>query len=287
MSIMSDSNLLHPEYIDSMPFIGDFVAEKLERLARTESSHSSLGLPDISVVIRTLNEAGPLEELFEDIEAQKIGSDVQVIVVDNESTDGTPELAREFGATVRTIPRGEFTYPKSMNFGVEAADNKVVYLTVGHVLLSNKLLLSAAARSFLDGSTGAVYGTSLLSGKASTPERMLSIPFARSMSQRLVKKTGMGVMGATSAAIRKDVWQELGKFDERYESGGEDSAMAGRIIASGLDVMELPLLSAHHSHGLGWTDTAKQWLHWARTARGPIPLSRGVLAARRPDIDFS
>ncbi len=56
----------------------------------------------ISVIIPTLNEAGPLPGLLAGLTAQ--GGDHQIIVADGGSGDGTPEIARGLGALV--IPAG-------------------------------------------------------------------------------------------------------------------------------------------------------------------------------------
>jgi dolichol-phosphate mannosyltransferase len=54
--------------------------------------------PEISVIIPARNEAGNLRALLEEIEAKLVlpGLNAEVVVVDDGSTDGTPELLREF-----------------------------------------------------------------------------------------------------------------------------------------------------------------------------------------------
>lgn len=62
------------------------------------------GPPALSVVVPTLDEAGPLPRLLGELQA--LGPDVEVLVVDGGSTDGTRELARAGGATVLRRPPG-------------------------------------------------------------------------------------------------------------------------------------------------------------------------------------
>lgn len=138
--------ILHPELFDSIPMTGVLTKQFIASNASKISSQSTLGLPEVSIVIRTLNEREGLEGLFEDLGNQAFGSDSQVVVVDNESTDGTPEVAKTFGATLITIPRNEFTYPKSMNLGMEASDNNAVLLTVGHARLTTTRLVHAVKK---------------------------------------------------------------------------------------------------------------------------------------------
>jgi len=78
--------------------------------------------PTISVIVRTMNEKERLAELLPAIRSQDYFYQVvEVIVVDNESTDGTAELALQNGAKLITIRRDDFSFPVSLNKGAEAA----------------------------------------------------------------------------------------------------------------------------------------------------------------------
>lgn len=54
------------------------------------------------------------------------------MVVGNEAADHTRAIAKDYGAEVVTLPRGEFTYPRSMNLAMQAASHDAVFLTVAH-----------------------------------------------------------------------------------------------------------------------------------------------------------
>jgi len=91
--------------------------------------------PTISVIIRTLNERERLAELLSVIRSQDYFHQiVDVIVVDNESADGTPKLALQNGAKLITIKRDDFSYPVSLNKGAEVASGEILVYLVGHAL---------------------------------------------------------------------------------------------------------------------------------------------------------
>lgn len=281
------SELLHPELLEHAPR-GKHVARKLEVMARQiKAAYNGGKEPGVSVVIRTLNEINGLRALLHDIYAQDYTGDIEIIVVDNESTDGTPELARELGAEVVTLPRAEFTYPRSMNAGVEAAKHDLVWLTVGHALPSTKQLLRAGSRWFKDPAVGGAYHIPMLpSANASWLEKgFLLANSALFKTIPNVKKAGLGVMAATSAMIAKPIWQELGRFDERYESGGEDTALAGSMIAAGYRVVREPGLSAHHSHGSGLIKAVRKHHEYMQTVKGPVPLRREAIKDTHPHLN--
>lgn len=278
-------HLLHPELIDSMPVGARFTAHLLNKRAGETLVDEPANDPNLSVVIRTLNVAARLEQLFEDIHHQLYSSEVEVIVVDTESTDSTRQVAGYYGAEVVTLPRGEFTYPKSINLGVEASSHDTVFITVGHVLLSNVYSLHAGARHFNYDTVAGTFGTVLPNDNASYIEKLetLGNVWASGPPQK-IKKATMGVLAATGAMIAKPAWQELGRFDERYEYGGEDTALAGLMLKNGYDVIREVALTVHHSHGLSMVDYFKQGMHRSKNLKGPRSFDRQDLLARRPDI---
>src|SRR5437588_498345 len=98
-----------------------------------ESGYSTMGAgqqKDISLVIRTRNERDNLAHLLELIQEQTIQP--QIVVVDNESNDGTRQLAVEHGATVVDIETNQFTYPKASNLGVSRADGELIVMMSAH-----------------------------------------------------------------------------------------------------------------------------------------------------------
>jgi glycosyltransferase involved in cell wall biosynthesis len=281
------SHLLHPEYIESIPVLGMSTADLLDDYARTEAIRRSYD-GGVTVAVRTLNEGDSLQSLLSDVVAQQFAGEIELVVIDNNSTDHTRDIARDFGAEIVRLPREEFSYPRSMNLGVEAASFDSVFLTVGHANLSNDQLLRAGTCYFNQPGTEVVgvFAHALPGANASRTELLLALGNKSLLKRQQVVKGGLGVLAATGAMISKSAWRELGTFDERYQTGGEDGAMAKAMLSAGYKLIDEPLLSVHHTHGLGPIDTAKQWRHWFKTAQ-PQALDLNELAKRRPDLDFS
>jgi cellulose synthase/poly-beta-1,6-N-acetylglucosamine synthase-like glycosyltransferase len=283
-----DSYLLHPGMLESVPFGNTLTAKLLNKRVNETLADDPKDDPSISVVIRAYNEAAKLERILEDVQRQLYSSELEVVVVDNESSDSTPEVVERFGARLVTMPSGEFTYPKSMNLAMESASNDVVFLTVAHARLSNVHSLHAGARHFSkDARVAGVFGKALPNEGASQIERWATtldnnLGLARTAQQ--VTKAGMGALAGTGAMVAKPVWQELGRFDLRYETGGEDTALAKLMLKNGYRIVLEPALTVHHSHGLGLRDRIKQELHQLQTVRAPKQFDRKELLERRPDL---
>ena len=64
-----------------------------------------------SVIVRAKNESASIGRVLELVREQRVdGGEVEVIVVDSGSTDGTPAIAREKGARLIEIPARSFTF---------------------------------------------------------------------------------------------------------------------------------------------------------------------------------
>src|SRR5215207_9077186 len=85
-----------------------------------------------SIVIRAYNEQNHIGRLLEGIRHQTL-KDVEVILVDSGSTDSTIEIAELFGARVVSIPPEEFSFGRSLNYGVQEATHEFIVIASAHV----------------------------------------------------------------------------------------------------------------------------------------------------------
>lgn len=281
------SLLWHRELIESVPFVSNDLCGQLEQRAAETLFDDPRNDPSLTVVIRTCNEVKTLSTLLGDIGDQQYDREIELIVVDNESTDGTIELAKDYDAKVVSIPKDGFTYAKSLNAGMEAASHGIVALLVGHVSMPHPLTLHAGARHFAsNNSCAATFGTTLPGPNASLTERLVAVDAYNRIKQpaTLIHEIGLGVLAATGCMVSKRVWQELGKFDLRYQSGGEDTALAKKMLAEGYDIIFEPAQTVHHSHGLGPVGYLGQLMSWQRTLAGPQPLSGRHLESSRRQL---
>lgn len=80
-----------------------------------------------SVVVPALNEAAFLGRTLESIRAQDYAGEVEIIVVDNNSTDRTADIARAYGAVTLVEPRPGVCWARQL--GTCAASGEVVLST--------------------------------------------------------------------------------------------------------------------------------------------------------------
>lgn len=84
-------------------------------------------IPELSIIIPCYNEEAFLPRCLEFIQRQKNAPTYEVIVVDNNSTDATAEIAKKYGAKIVAEPRAGVVFAR--NTGLKAAKGKIIIST--------------------------------------------------------------------------------------------------------------------------------------------------------------
>lgn len=284
--------LLHQECLQGMPVIGEVYETLLEQRSReVAAATEDLVDPNISVVVRARNERERLEGLFADFAQQKFAGEVQIIVVDSGSTDGTRAVASEHGAQVVHIDQEAFSHPKALNLGFEAAEHDLILTMVAHSNLTTNVALSGITRWASMSSLAGIYGPAALpDAYSSVWEKILAA--GMHLDRRLgpaapVAELETGAMVTHRAVFSKAAWRELGGFDLKYGAGGEDKAMARRMLEAGMTIVREPVLSIFHSHGTNLTGTIKQALAYRRLRNGAATQFNASQLGYRRDLGLN
>lgn len=104
----------------------------------------------LSVVIRCRNEAATLHQVLESLRLQQCDFEWEIILVDNESSDNSIEIARQYGACIVSITAAEFTYGRALNLGFAKARGELVMPLSAHTLLIGTTCLTEAVKPFTD-----------------------------------------------------------------------------------------------------------------------------------------
>ena len=91
----------------------------------------------VSIVIPTKNEPGFIEKLLESIKNQSY-KNIEVIVVDYKSDDGTVQIARSFGARVIEVSRKGVGY--ATHVGFENAKGDIIIRTDADAIFPPELI---------------------------------------------------------------------------------------------------------------------------------------------------
>jgi glycosyltransferase involved in cell wall biosynthesis len=173
-----------------------------------------------SIVIRTYNEERHIGRLLKGVRRQTL-SDVEVILVDSGSTDGTVALAESFGARVVRIPSAEFTFGRSLNLGVQAAKHEWIVIASAHVYPVYPDWIETLLHPFEDGMVALTYGKQRGSDFSKFSEQQIFHQWYPEASQ---PRQETAFCNNANAAIRKSLWKQH-PYDETL-TGLEDLAWA-------------------------------------------------------------
>ena len=218
----------------------------------------------VSVVIPTLN-AGPyLPALLPALAGQGLDPQ-QFLVIDSQSTDGSPAAFRAFGATVVEIDRRTFNHGGTRQRAVEMrpAADIVVMLTQDAIPQAADTIACLVA-SFADPQVGIAYGRQLPRASARGIERharLMNYP-TTSETRGLDDRARVGVKTVfcsdSFAAYRTTALAAVGGFPEDAFFA-EDQLVAGRMLIDGWRIAYRGDAEVVHSHGYTPTEEFRRY----------------------------
>lgn len=220
-----------------------------------------------SIIIRTLNEARYLGDLLAMISRQRTdGLEIETVLVDSGSTDGTVQIATDFGARITAIAKSEFSFGRSLNRGCEFATGDIFVLISGHCVPVNEFWLQTLCQPLLDGKIAYSYGRQIGDDKSNYSERRIFAKYFTEQSR--VPQDGFFCNNANSAVLRS-VWETY-RFDEEL-TGLEDMDLAKRLITGGHQIGYVAEAPVFHHHQESWAQIRRRFEREAIALRTIMP----------------
>lgn len=207
----------------------------------------------ISVVIPVKDGGTDLVRCLEAIARQRTDDEVEVVVVDSGSRDGSAGRAHGLGARVHSIAPGEFHHGRTRNVGADLARGDVLVFTSQDAYAAGDRWLAALVSPLRsDDTVAGVYGRQLPHEAARPPERyfldFLYGPEAR--VQRIASCAELTfeatLFSNVNAAIPRAVWEEFRFADDLIMS--EDQEWSRRVLTAGYQLVYEPRAVVFHSH---------------------------------------
>lgn len=198
--------------------------------------------PRATIVIRCYNEREHIGKLLYGVFEQTI-DDIEVVLVDSGSTDGTLEVAREFPIDeVVYIDPAEFSFGRALNHGCEAASGEFCVFASAHVYPKRRDWLETLLGAF-DEHTALVYGKQRGNEETKFPEQQV---FKKWFPDRDMDDQESPFCNNANAAIRREVWEEY-PYDEDLP-GLEDLDWAKRVMQDGWSISYAADATIVHVH---------------------------------------
>ena len=231
----------------------------------------------ITAIVPTRNSGRTLAACLGSLQHQT-HPDVEIIVVDNASTDDTPTLARQMAHVV--VDRGP-ERSAQRNHGAALATGEVVLFVDSDMVLEPTVLADIAE----------TFGTRPGIGAVIIPERSFGVGFLASC--RVLEKSlyvGQDDVEAPQA-FRREVFELVGRWDETL-TAAEDWDLADRTRAAGVGIARITSWIWHDEGTISLRAqfTKKQYYgRWvaeylSREPRARRHLSRTGIAAQAPTL---
>ena len=197
----------------------------------------------VSVVIRTRNEEKFLESVLLKVRSQ-INVEVEIIIVDNDSTDNTRKIAEKYSDRILSID--EFYPGKAINLGIKHSSHELVSILSGHcVPIENTWLSNLVGPLNLNQNTVGVYGRQVPTNDSNSLDiRDLWTTFGVEPKVQ----TRDPFFHNANSALKKSLWSEL-PFDENVKNV-EDRIWARDMLKKGHTLYYEPKAVVDHWHGI-------------------------------------
>lgn len=207
----------------------------------------------ISIVIPVKDGGSDLVRCLEAIRGQRLDDDVEIVVVDSGSSDGSPERARELGARVHEIPPDDFNHGRTRNLGAELArGDTLVFTSQDAYAADDGWLASLVAPLRSSPDVAGVYGRHVALDTASPPERyyweFMYGPEPR--TQRISAPAEVNFetthFSNVNSAIPRALLRRFPFADDLIMS--EDHEWSRRVLLAGYSIVYEPRAVVRHSH---------------------------------------
>ncbi len=209
----------------------------------------------VSVIIVTYNHKKYMKECLASVLANGL---LEVIVVDNGSTDGTPEVIEEDFPEVKVIrsPRN-LGYGGGNNLGVKHAKGEYVVILnpdtkVGKNWLEELLKPLERGEKLITTPKILTYDGSKIN-TCGNIEHFTGLTFTRGLNENPEKFDKFEYLSGLSGAcfaMRREDYLELGGFDENFFSYMEDAEFSWRAHARGFNILYVPTSIVYHDYDL-------------------------------------
>jgi glycosyltransferase involved in cell wall biosynthesis len=227
----------------------------------------------LSIVVIGRNEGQRLALCLESIKRIQGVFVHEVIYVDSSSTDGSPQLASQFGATVVTVHPERPTAAIGRNAGWRRATGDLILFLDGDTVLHPDFARAASQALLRQPDVAAVWGHRReIHTEASLYNRILDLDW--------IYPPGLAEYCGGDVLMRRNVLLDVGGFDESLIAG-EEPELCRRIRANGFGILHIDApMTGHDLQITCWSQ------YWKRATRAGHAYAEVSLRFRNSNDPF-
>ena len=226
-------------------------------------------IPKLTIATPSYNRFECLHQLYSDISKQDGLEQFEIMLIDDCSTDGSPEMVKKKFKFVRVV-RHEKNRGKcaAINTAFKSARTEWVLFVDSDVRMENpKVLIDFLNTLKKEGNELDIVSLNVID--ANDPLACDSPPHSPLLPGK--PWADCAVFDGNAFAVRKDVWKTTGGFDEDLFLYHEEADFSVRAMAHGFHIACLPAMKMeHHEFGFGKKSSRKDssysrnvlWFYW-------------------------
>jgi glycosyltransferase involved in cell wall biosynthesis len=195
--------------------------------------------PSIAALVRCRDEERGIGRLIDALRAQTTGSQLEIVVVDSGSRDGTLGQVTRRGITAIEIAPQRFSYGRALNVAAAAAKAPICVAISAHALPTDTRWAARMLAAFEDERVACAFGE-----RVGPDLRPLNQPLLQD-AEHAAKHPFYGYSNS-AGGFRRRLWEQR-PFDETL-AASEDKEWAWHWLRQGMLVRLDPALSVFHSH---------------------------------------
>lgn len=184
----------------------------------------------VSLIIRSYNESKHIGKLLTGLKNQDY-SNIEIIIVDSGSNDGTVEICKRFDSKIISILPEDFSFGYALNKGCEVANGDILLFASAHVYPVYTNWVSLMLEPFKNDRVALTYGGQIGNEFTKFSEHMI---FKKWFPDKSVKRQNHPFCNNANCAVRKDLWVSQ-NYDEHL-TGLEDLDWAHKILEKGYHI---------------------------------------------------
>ncbi len=202
----------------------------------------------LSIIIVSYNVSNFLEQCLLSVQEACKNIVAEIIVVDNNSTDGTYEMISKKFTDIKWISnKNNLGFSKANNQGVDKANGEYILILNPDTIVSEDTFDKILHFAEIQKNLGAI-GVKLIDGTGNfLPESKRNVPTIRIANQKirgnsknyyanylpLNKNAEVEILTGAFMLLKRKVYQSIGGFDEDYFMYGEDIDLSYKLLNKG------------------------------------------------------
>ena len=202
---------------------------------------SDIKWPYVSIIVPLYNDSGRIELLLESLLVQDYPKDMlEIIVIDNNSTDTSKEIVQKFPVTLLEENEIQSSYA-ARNKGIRNAKGQVLVFIDSDCVADSKWLRKGVCKILTE-------SADLVGGQAkfTFSEKRTAAEYYDSLTNlALESKIDRGVAATCNLFVKAEVFKSIGLFPDHVKSGG-DVRWTGKATKNGFSLVYAPDAVVYH-----------------------------------------